>query len=208
MYNTYRMYTCPYYANILMYNTYPCPCFVNTPNYNDLDFSMQSNDRYIPFDDEFEYGSRFDCPQLIRSNGEIELKDYGPQPFVVDINEATKQNDTFRTALWTGDHLQVTLMSIDVGDDIGLEMHPDVDQFIRVEEGQGLVQVGSNKDRMDSQARVYDDFAIMIPARTWHNIINTGNQPLKVYSIYAPPHHPHGTIHETKADAEAAEKNH
>ncbi|HHD2751329.1 TPA: cupin domain-containing protein [Clostridium perfringens] len=214
MYNTYRMYTCPYCANIAMYNSYgmynayPYPCFVNTPSYDDLGFSRKFNDRRTSFTDELEWGSRFVSPQSVKSNGEIELKDYGPQPFVVDINEATKQNDTFRTALWTGNHLQVTLMSINVGDDIGLEIHPDTDQFIRVEEGEGLVQMGSNKDRMDFQAKVFDDFAIMIPAGTWHNIINKGNKPLKVYSIYAPPHHPHGTVHETKADAEAAEKNH
>lgn len=99
-------------------------------------------------------------------------------------------------------------MSINVGDNIGLEMHSNVDQFIRVEEGQGLVKVGSNKEMLNFQAEVYDDFAIMIPAGTWHNIINTGNKPLKVYSIYAPPQHPRGTVHETKADAEAAEENH
>lgn len=211
------MYTCPYCANIPMYNsydmyspydTYSCPCFVDTPSYNDSDFSMQRNNRYIPFTDEFEYGSRFGSPQLANSNRPIELKDYGPQPFVVNINEATKRNNTFRTALWTGTHLQVTLMSINVGDDIGLEMHPNVDQFIRIEEGQGLVKMGSNKDRLNFRAKAYDDFAIMIPAGTWHNIINTGNKPLKVYSIYAPPQHPHGTVHVTKADAEAAEESH
>ncbi|APC81548.1 cupin domain-containing protein [Clostridium botulinum] len=218
MYNTYMMYTCPYCANIPMYNsydmyspydTYSCPCFVDTPrSYNDSDFSMQRSNRYIPFTDEFEYGLRFGSPQSVNSNGAIELKDYGPQPFVVDIDEATKQNNTFRTALWTGTHLQVTLMSINVGDDIGLEMHSNVDQFIRVEEGQGLVKIGSNKEMLNFQAEVYDDFAIMIPAGTWHNIINTGNKPLKAYSIYAPPQHPQGTVHETKADAEAAEESH
>ncbi|APH20620.1 cupin domain-containing protein [Clostridium botulinum] len=217
MYNTYMMYPCSYYANIPMYNpydmyspydTYSCPCFVNTPSYNDSDFSMQRNNRYIPFTDEFEYASRFGSPESVNSNRPIELKDYGPQPFVVNINEATKRNDTFRTALWTGTHLQVTLMSINVGDDIGLEMHPNVDQFIRIEEGQGLVKMGSNKDRLNFRAKAYDDFAIMIPAGTWHNIINTGNKPLKAYSIYAPPQHPHGTVHVTKADAEAAEESH
>jgi mannose-6-phosphate isomerase-like protein (cupin superfamily) len=218
MYNTYRMYPCPYCVNMPIYNldgmhdaynTYSCPCFVNTPNYNNLDFSMQFNDRYISFTDEFEHGSRFDCPQSVKSNGQTELKNCGaqPQPFVVDINEATKQNNTFRTVLWTGKHLQVTVMSINVCDDIGLEIHPNVDQFIRIEEGQGLVKMGSNKDRLDFQAKVCDDFAIMIPADTWHNIINTGNKPLKLYSIYAPPEHPRGTVHMTKADAEAAEKN-
>ncbi|WMJ87958.1 cupin domain-containing protein [Anaerocolumna sp. MB42-C2] len=131
--------------------------------------------------------------------------DYGPEPFVVNITEATKQNNTFRTALWTGNYLQLTLMSINLGEDIGLEIHPDLDQFIRIEEGQGIVQMGDRKDRLDFQVNVYDDFVFIIPAGTWHNLINTGCTPLKLYSIYAPPQHPKGTIHETKADAEEAE---
>lgn len=133
------------------------------------------------------------------------LKDYGPNPFVLNINEAAKQNNTFRTALWTGNHLQVTLMSINVGEDIGLEIHPNWDQFLRIEQGQGVVRMGDRKDHLDFQARVYDNYAIMIPAGKWHNLTNTGNQPLKLYSIYAPPAHPHGTVHQTKADALAAE---
>ncbi|RWZ55184.1 cupin domain-containing protein [Halobacillus fulvus] len=137
---------------------------------------------------------------------QMELKDYGPNPLVININAATKQNDTFRTALWTGTHLQVTLMSIQPGEDIGVEMHPDVDQFIRVEQGQGVFRTGSSKDQLKYEAPVMDDFAVLIPAGTWHNVINTGNTPMKVYSIYAPPNHPFGTVHTTKADAIAAEE--
>lgn len=133
------------------------------------------------------------------------LRDYGPKPFVVNIDQATKQNHTYRTALWTGKHLQVTLMSINVGDDIGLEVHPTTDQFIRIEEGQGLVQMGDRKDKLDFQEMAYDDYAIMIPAGKWHNVTNTGNTPLKVYVIYAPPEHPFGTVHETKTMAMSAE---
>ncbi len=133
------------------------------------------------------------------------VKDYGPQPIVVNIEEITKQNDTFRTALWTGKYLQLTLMSIDVGDEIGLEVHPYLDQFIRIEEGQGLVKMGNTKDRLDFQVPVFDDFAFIIPAGKWHNLINTGRSPLKLYSIYAPPEHPRGTVHETREIAEAAE---
>jgi len=132
----------------------------------------------------------------------IRLKDYGPDPFVVDIEEATKQNDTFRTALWTGKHLQLTLMSINVGEDIGLEMHHNVDQFIRIEQGQGLVTMGDSKDNLNFRQRVEDDYVIFIPAGKWHNLINTGRVPLKLYSIYAPPEHPHGTVHKTKQEAE------
>lgn len=129
-------------------------------------------------------------------------KDYGREPFVIDIEKATKQNDNFRTALWTGENLQVTLMSIMPGDDIGLEVHNNVDQFLRIEEGQGLVKMGPREDMLNFQERVYDDFAIMVPAGVWHNLINTGNKPLKIYTIYAPPEHPFGTVHETKADDE------
>lgn len=132
--------------------------------------------------------------------------DYGPEPFAINIDEATKRNNTFRTAIWTGQHLQLTLMSINVGEDIGLEIHPDLDQFIRIEDGQGIVRMGDRKDLMNFRANVYDDFAFIIPAGKWHNIYNTGNRPLKLYSIYAPPQHPKGTVHCTKEDAQRAEK--
>ncbi|MFC2949390.1 cupin domain-containing protein [Virgibacillus sediminis] len=140
--------------------------------------------------------------------GTMDLKDYGSQPYVINIEDAAKQNNTFRTALWTGKNLQVTVMSIGVGEDIGLEIHPDVDQFLRIEEGQGMVQMGERKDNLTFQRRVYDDYAIMVPAGVWHNLTNTGNKPLKLYTIYAPPEHPFGTIHRTKAEAMASEKHH
>lgn len=133
-----------------------------------------------------------------------ETIDYGLRPLVVNIDQATKQNNYYRRALWTGKHFQVTLMSINVGDDIGLEVHPTTDQFIRVEQGQGLVQMGESKDRLDFQAMASVDYAIIIPAGKWHNVTNTGNTPLKVYVIYAPPEHPFGTVHETKAEAMSA----
>lgn len=157
--------------------------------------------QYVPYDtlfDEMKYVSRSDISQSAMSNNKINLKDYGPQPLVVNIDKATKQNNNFRTALWTGEYFQVTLMSINVGDDIGLEIHQDTDQFIRIEEGQGIVKMGKSRDKLDFQANAHDDFAIMIPAGIWHNIINTGNKPLKVYAIYAPPEHPKGVVNVTK----------
>ncbi|KAB3526218.1 cupin domain-containing protein [Alkaliphilus serpentinus] len=175
----------------------PCyyPYFYNAPVYNP--YNMQGY-RFQPYP---YWGN---MPMYSPGSGRqcIELKDYGPEPFVVNIEEATKENTNFRTALWTGCHLQLTLMSIDVGEDIGLEKHPDVDQFIRIEEGQGLVMMGDSKDNLCFKKEVYDDYAILIPAGTWHNVVNTGCKPLKLYSIYAPPEHPRGTIHETKEDAE------
>jgi mannose-6-phosphate isomerase-like protein (cupin superfamily) len=173
-----------------------------TPN-----FSKQFVNQHTTFIDEKQYDSEFDFLRSAEDDVLIESKDYGPEPFVINIDEATKQNNTYRTALWTGDNLQVTLMSIAVGDDIGLEVHPKGDQFIRIEEGEGLVKMGDNKDKLDFQEEVYDDYAIMIPAGKWHNVINTGDKPLKLYAIYAPPEHPRGTVHKTKADAEAAEKS-
>lgn len=136
----------------------------------------------------------------------MELKDYGAESFVVNIEDATKQNETFRTALWTGKNLQVTLMSIAPGDDIGLEVHEHGDQFLRIEDGEGLVQMGDSEDNLSFEEKAEDDYAILIPAGKWHNVTNKGDKPLKIYSIYAPPEHPHGTVHETKAEADAAEE--
>ena len=131
--------------------------------------------------------------------------DFGPYPLVINIEKAALQNKYFRTALWTGDHLQVTLMSIKPGEEIGLEMHPDIDQFIRIEQGHGVVMMGEDKNNLDFKARFFNGYAIIIPAGTWHNIMNTGRMPIKLYSIYAPPKHPFGTVHVTKKDAEEHE---
>ena len=130
------------------------------------------------------------------------IRDYGPKPFVFNIRHATNMNKNFRTALWTGEHLQLTLMSIPVGGDIGVEMHPDVDQFIRVESGHAKVYFGNNRSTLQQAKVVNENYAVLIPAGVWHNIVNIGNCPLKVYSLYAPPNHPFGTVHKTKADAE------
>ncbi len=175
MYNDYKCYPLPYYDNTPMYNPYgyTCPRWAYMPDY---------------------------CPGHWKNV--IPLRDYGPEPFVINIEKATLQNNTFRTALWTGNHLQLTLMSINVGDDIGLEMHPDVDQFIRIEQGQGLVMMGDSKNNLCFQRKVCNNYAIFIPAGKWHNVINIGCIPLKLYSIYAPPEHPHGTVHKTKEDAQ------
>lgn len=138
----------------------------------------------------------------------VRLKDYGPEPFAVNIERITKRNNNFRIALWTGKHLQLTLMSINPGEDIGLEVHPHLDQFIRIEEGQGIVKMGDSKDDLYFQKKVYDNYVFIVPAGKWHNLINTGRKPIKLYSIYAPPQHPYGTVQRTKADAEAAEIRH
>ena len=189
MYDRQRMYRNPYFYNTPMMspdmNNYP-----GYPSYLDYPYNQETVNN--PW-----------ALQYPGENGFVELKDYGPNPFVININDATLQNDNYRTALWTGEHMQLTLMSLGVGEDIGLEMHPDNDQFIRIEEGQGVVQMGDREGRFNFEEPVYDDMIFIIPAGKWHNLTNTGNAPLKLYSIYAPPQHPHGTVHETKADAEA-----
>ncbi|MCT4544646.1 MAG: cupin domain-containing protein [Vallitalea sp.] len=184
-----------------IYNPFLCPWWINPQMYNlNNMYNIQKAHSYPYWVNMPTCKSKF-------SKQPTKLKDYGPDPFVVDIEKATKQNNNYRIALWTGENLQVTLMSIDAGEDIGLEIHPELDQFIRIEEGQGIVRMGDTKDKLDYQKKVYDDFAIMIPAGKWHNLINTGNEPLKLYSIYAPPEHPRNTVHKTKAIAQAAEEN-
>jgi len=134
----------------------------------------------------------------------MDIIDNGPAPTVVNIETATVENTNYRTTLWTGKNLQITLMSIDSGDDIGLEVHDTHDQFLRIEQGQATVSMGPNKEQLTVwQAKTND--AIVVPAGTWHNLASTGDEALKVYSIYAPPQHPHGTVHTTKAQAQSAE---
>jgi mannose-6-phosphate isomerase-like protein (cupin superfamily) len=135
-------------------------------------------------------------------------RDAGPEPYVVDIEEATLSNSTFRTALWTGDHLQMTVMSIPVGGEVGLEMHDDRDQFLRLEAGKARVQMGAAKDDLSFDREVEADWVILVPANSWHNVTNIGDDPLKLYSLYAPPEHPTGTVHQTKAESDAAEHGH
>lgn len=139
---------------------------------------------------------------------EIDLKDYGAEPTVLNIDSYTLANDNFRTALWTGKNLQVTLMSIPVDGDVGLEQHMTIDQFLRIEEGEGVVMMGDSEDNLDFIRDVSADDAVFVPAGKWHNIVNKGDAPLKIYSIYAPVEHPHGTVHATQQEAEEAEHAH
>lgn len=123
------------------------------------------------------------------------------------IEEETKRNRNFRSALWTGQHLQVTLMSIEPGQSIGLEVHPMTDQFLHIQQGRGLVEMGSSRESLSFRRCAVAGDAVLVPAGTWHNLTNTGRIPLKLFSIYAPPEHPAGTIHRTKEEAEKAENH-
>lgn len=126
------------------------------------------------------------------------IMDYGPEPYVANLETISEFNDNFRSALWTGEHLQVVLMSILPGEDIGLEEHPELDQFILIEDGKGMVKMGDTKDDLDYETSFYEEYAIIIPAGKWHNIINTGDIPIKLVTIYAPPEHPRGTMQKDK----------
>ena len=133
------------------------------------------------------------------------MNDNGRQPYVVDIEDITVANDNFRLAAWTGQFLQMTLMNIEVGSEVGLEVHDDTDQFLRIEQGEAKMVMCDSPDNLTFEATAEDDFAIFVPSGYWHNIINIGDEPLKMYSIYAPSHHPAGTVHRTKEEADAAE---
>lgn len=137
-----------------------------------------------------------------RNNNENNIiKDYGDNPFVININDITKLNRNYRSTLWTGNNTQITLMNIPVGTDVGLEIHPKVDQILVIVQGVGLVNMGKEKENVTFSKQVYDGSIIVVPQNTWHNIINIGTMPLKLYSIYSPPNHKKGTVHKTKADA-------
>jgi len=131
------------------------------------------------------------------------IQDIGPSPQSFDLETETLQNPNYRTTVWSGDYLQVTLMSIPVGGDIGLEAHPDTDQFIRLDQGRGRVQMGPAKEDLTFDREVSDGWCVMVPAGSWHNITNIGDEPMQVYTVYAPQHHHPGTVHETKAIADA-----
>ena len=123
-----------------------------------------------------------------------------PMPAVINIDRQTKTNTNYRKVLWTGEYLQVTVMCIPPGGDIGLECHPDTDQFIRIEQGCALVEMGCQKHCLNQRQTANPDYAVLVPAGTWHNVTNIGRCPLRVYSIYAPPHHPVGLVEPRKPE--------
>ena len=116
--------------------------------------------------------------------------------YAQNIEKETLENDNFRKVIFTGEKSQLVLMSIEVGGEIGKEVHPKVDQFFRIESGKGRALLGGE------EVEVGDDFAIVVPAGMEHNIINTGDTPLKLYTIYSPANHIDGRVHKTKAEAD------
>ena len=123
--------------------------------------------------------------------------------YLTNIEKDTLDNLKFRRVLFTGPHTQLVVMALKPGEEIGLETHDDVDQFIRVEAGKGIALLDGKEHELE------DGAAVVIPAGTKHNIVNSSRTgTLKLYTIYSPPEHPNGTIHETKAEAEAYEREH
>ena len=129
------------------------------------------------------------------------IQDIGPRPQAFDLEQETRDNQNYRTVAWSGRYLQVTLMSIPVGADIGLEAHPDTDQFLRLDAGRGRVRMGNSRDQLTFDEEVADGWCVLVPAGTWHDITNIGDVPMQVYAIYAPAHHKPGKIHKTALDA-------
>lgn len=133
------------------------------------------------------------------------IQDKGKSPAVFNLEELVIGNAAYRQTIWTGNNMQVTVMSIPVGGEIGLEAHHDVEQFLRVDKGQGKVYMGQKSDELTFVQDIEDGYSVHVPAEMYHNIVNTGTEPLQLYSIYAGPEHPFGTVHMTKAEADAAE---
>jgi len=121
--------------------------------------------------------------------------------YVDNIEEATIANEDFRRVLYTAKHLQLVLMTLPPGCDIGEEVHEDRDQFFRVEQGEGVIKIDGVENR------VQDDFAVIVPAGARHNVINTGSAPLRLYTIYGPPEHREGVVHKAREDAERDHDN-
>lgn len=115
--------------------------------------------------------------------------------FCDNIERLTVENEDFRRVLYTGGHLQLVLMTLQPGEEIGEEVHPDRDQFFRIEEGQGAVDIDGRENRVE------DDFAVIVPAGARHNVRNIGSAPLRLYTIYGPPEHIDQLVEATKADA-------
>lgn len=136
----------------------------------------------------------------------LTIQDTGPKQDAFDLERATVENDEYRHIAWSGRYLQVSLMSIEPGSSIGLEVHPETDQFVRLDAGQGTAKMGPSKEQLDWEQDVSDGWCVVVPAGMWHDIVNTGDEPMRLYTVYAPVHHAAGAVHPTPEDAERAEE--
>lgn len=122
--------------------------------------------------------------------------------YSTNIERDTLANEDFRRVLYTTERLQLVLMTLRPGEEIGLETHHDIAQFIRIEAGEGRAVLNGQEIALE------DGSVVVIPAGVEHNVVNTGSEPLRLYSIYTPPEHADGTVHRTKAEADADEHHH
>lgn len=132
-------------------------------------------------------------------------QDQGAKPQLLNIRSEACRNTNFRTTLWTGERLQLTVMCIPVGGEVGLELHEDVEQFFQIESGYARVYMGKTKQEVVCLGIADANSAVIVPQNTWHNLVNVGRIPLKLYTLYAPPEHPFGTTHKTKMDSDLSE---
>ena len=121
---------------------------------------------------------------------------------IIDVKKITCLNNFFRKEIWTGEYSQITVMSIPSGGEIGLEIHDNLDQILVIEYGIGSVYMGKSKNSVSFKGCANNQCAIIIPANTYHNVINEQACPLKLFSIYSPPKHPIGTVHKTKFESD------
>lgn len=135
------------------------------------------------------------------------ITDRGGEPAVIPLRRECLFNRDFRSTVYTGGHFQVTLMCIPAGESIGLETHPHTDQMLYIEKGYARIEMGETENGLNYRFHATAGDAVFVPAGTYHNIYNIGSSSLKLFSVYAPPQHPFGTVHETKREAEEAEKN-
>lgn len=133
--------------------------------------------------------------------GVLQLTIYNMKGYVDNIEHLTKENENFRKVLYTGKNSQLVLMTLQPGEDIGSEVHEEHDQFFRIDAGKGKVVIDG------AEHGIEDGFAVVVPAGAEHNVVNTGDQPLKLYTIYSPPEHKDGVLHATKADAMADDEH-
>ena len=128
------------------------------------------------------------------------------EPWIGRIGQEAQENENFRTVLFTAHHEQLVVMRLRPGEDIGYEVHHHTDQFLRVEQGRARIELGPKQDEVEGTQEVSAGWAVVVPAGVWHNVVNIGEEDVKLSTLYAPPAHLDGTIHGTKADAEAAEE--
>lgn len=124
------------------------------------------------------------------------------EPLAINLEEATVNNQNFREVIWTGDHMQLVLLSLEPGEEIAMEMHEDLNQLLKIEKGQAQILIGPSRDELNFEREVQEDWAVLIPANHYHSVKNTGEGPLKLYTLFAPGAYPQNEVVETLEETE------